>query len=164
MAFIERNLQVPTLVSFESRFGDTFVQTKNADLRVIQSHKVDRKVGMVVLGKGSWPGVAFHDLWPDWRNYSTLVIDIAVDANEALELNVRVHDIEHGLTGQSFDDRFNTSFTLSPGTHALRIPLDAIQEAPKARKMDLTQVSALVLFSQAKYAGRTFTIHEISLQ
>ena len=164
IAYLERNAQVPELVSFADRHGRLFTRIQHIDYELVAARPSQRAHAKVTLGSGPWPGVAFHDLWPDWSGYSDLVIDLSVDGDSSLQLHIRVHDALHRAYGQTFTDRFNRSFSLEPGDHTLTIPMTDILIAPRDRKMNLEAVSEIILFGSPEDAGRTFKIYSIRLQ
>ncbi len=163
-AYIERNHNEPILFSFDSSFSRKFVRMQNARLEVFDQSPGSRKAGQISLNKGAWPGIIFHDIWPDWRPYSTLIIDLGLAGEPSLEVNIRVNDRLHKLGNQPRNDRFNKTISLHPGRQTLRISLDEIQYAPKERRMDLSQIEGIVIFCSSAYAGRHFELLEIRLE
>ena len=117
----------------------------------------------IVLGSGPWPGISFHDLWPDWGHYESLVVTVAVEGTDELDIHLRVHDVKHRETNAHVD-RFNRSFTLSPGNHVLRIALADLRDAPRDRAMSLKEIDELIIFSDASNSGRSFRIYSIYLE
>jgi VanZ family protein len=158
-----RNSQLPLLANFDSKFGDAFIRKQNVDFQIVRLPD-GSKAAYVTFGAGPWPGVAFHDLWPDWLEYSVLAVDLSTEENEPLDINIRVHDLAHLRHDQMFSDRFNRSFTLGPGRHVLRIPLNDIQQAPRDRTIDLSKMEGIIIFGRSSIEKRSFYVHEISLQ
>lgn len=163
-AYIERILQQPVLVSFDARFGETFWRTQHTTLRLRHDQVTGKKIGIITLEEGAWPGILFNDVSPDWRGYSALVVELGLEGNAPLKINVRVHDRAHKLGKQPYKDRFNLSYELQPGRHTLRIPLEQIRNAPKDRQMDLSDIEGIVVFCSANNAGRQFQLVEIRLE
>lgn len=163
-AYIERGYQRPVLVSFDAHFGQYFRRTQHASLQLIDDPANAKIIGKITLDDGAWPGIIFHDVWPDWRSYSTLIVMFRLDGNEPLEVNIRVHDRDHRLGDQPYDDRFNRAVVLRPGDHTVHIPLEDIRDAPRQRQMDLSQIDGIVIFCSAKDEGRTFELLEIRLE
>lgn len=162
-AYVERNSRVPLLVNFDSASGDLFIYKQNIDFQVVQLPEDDHKVANITFGPGPWPGVTFHDLWPDWRDYSMLIVELSNAGSEPLEINLRVHDQAHLQHDQMHIDRFNTSFTLNPGKHVLQIPLEKIQQSPRDRLMDLSKIEGIIIFGRSSIEKKSFYVHEISL-
>lgn len=107
--------------------------------------------------------VDFRNLYPDWRNFSTLKIDIEVQSAQAFPLTVRVHDKEHLKGSQPHSDRFNRRFALQPGGNVLEIPLEEIESGPTTRKLDLSRIDGLVLFSNEDENEHKVRLHRVWL-
>ena len=163
-AYAERSHQHPVLVSFSARFGHYFRRMQNASLVVLRDEKYGQLSGQITLNEGAWPGIIFHDIWPDWRDYSALLVEFHLDGDKPLDVNIRIHDQDHRLGEQPYDDRFNKAIRLLPGHNTLLIPLEEIRDAPAKRKMDLSQIHEIIIFGTRNEAGRAFQILEIRLQ
>ncbi len=163
-AYAERHIQKPVLVSFDSFFSRTFVRPQHSTLAIIESPSGDGNIGRITLTDGAWPGLIFHDIWPDWRPYSELVIDLQLGTQAPSEIHFRVHDQLHQVGEQPYSDRFNLTRELQPGPHTLRIPLETIRHAPTGRQMDLSKIHGIVIFCSAKDAGRKFDLINIRLE
>jgi hypothetical protein len=162
-AYVWRLAIKPSLISFESPFVNTFVRPQHAKLSVKFDSSNDAKVGQIELHRGAWPGLIIHDIWPDWTEYSKLVIEVSVPGTEALDIHVRVHDRLHTTGEQLYNDRFNKKWTLTAGAHELRIPLDSVRTAPLNREMDMSRIDGIVIFCTRKEAGRVFTLKRLYL-
>jgi len=162
-AYSEQYALFPTIARFDSRFGHVLKRTQNIDYRVIPSGKGEPAHALVILKDKPWPGVAFHDIQPDWSEYSVLIVHLSIDGDFPLPINLRVHDEAH-KSSQKFSDRFNRAYSLQPGNHSLRIPLADLEHAPQGRSMDLSRISEVIVFSDASNAGRSFRLYEIRLE
>lgn len=162
-AFAERVVQRPTLLTFDSYFARTFVRPQNSTLAIIESPSGGETVGWVSLNEGAWPGLVIHDIWPDWRNHSELVVDLLLDTDSPSQINFRVHDRKHQAGEQPHNDRFNVSFTLPPGRHTVRIPLETLKHAPMGRQMDLANIAGIAIYCSKKEAGKKFGLISIRL-
>jgi VanZ family protein len=162
-AYMERSQLLPELASFDSKFGDMFFYAQNAELRKLRSVNTSFSAE-VSLGDGPWPGIIFHDLWPNWEPYSALIIEIENPGAESLPVNIRVHDRAHRKGDQPYGDRFNRSVDLAPGTQTIRISLSDIQSAPAGRQMNMAEIDGLVVFCTRQESGRKFVLHRIRLE
>ena len=162
-AYIERYSQYPAIVRFDSHFGRVLTRAQNIDYEIVTTGKREAAHALVTLQDKPWPGVAFHDVWPDWSGYKTLVVELGVNEASPLQINIRAHDASH-RANNAFSDRFNRTYTLDPGRHILEIPLHDLANAPRERLMDLSSMSELILFSDASNAGRSFRIYGIRLE
>lgn len=163
-AYLERNQLLPELVSFDATFGDMFFHVQNAEILRVRRSVGNAFSAEVSLDDGPWPGIIFHDLWPNWEPYSTLVVELENPGTESLPLNIRVHDRTHRNGDQPYDDRFNLSVDLAPGFQSIRIALTDLQSAPTGRQMDMTEIDGLVVFATQQEAGRKFVLHVVRLE
>ena len=163
-AYLERNQLLPTLANFDSKFGDVFYRMQNAQIRTVRRSTNQSISAEITLGDGPWPGIIFHDLWPNWESYSELVIQIENPENEPLPVNIRVHDRRHRDGDQPFSDRFNHTIDLAPGNQIVRISMLDIEDAPARRQMDLFAIDGIVIFYTQQEAGRRLFLHEIRLE
>ena len=162
-AYIERNIQFPVIFTADSSFGRRLVRAQNIRYEVVKSADGEEAHAEISFLDAPWPGVALHDIWPDWRSYNTLVVDLAIDGESALALGLRVHDDAHRYS-KRFNDRFNRTYDLDPGRHTLRIALSEVRHAPNSREMDLGKVSELIIFGTRAEAGRSFRLYGIRLE
>jgi len=163
-AYIERNIQKPLIVSFDSHFGRRFFLLQHARLRLSRQAETGKNIANIVLLEGAWPGLIMHDVWPDWRAYSSLVIELGLSGDLPLDINIRVHDRLHTKGQQPHNDRFNMEYVLRPGVHTLRVPLARIMNGPANRQMDLSEIEGIVIFCSAGQAGRSFQLASIRLE
>jgi hypothetical protein len=135
---------------------------------------VERNRVFPVIYDGDWPtrgefmtlrgmAIDFRNLYPNWRNYSTLSIDMDVLNNLPFQLTVRVHDKAHLKGSQPYSDRFNKQFDLYPGRNTIEIPLREIESGPTKRLMDLSRVDGLVLFSNQDEKEHTVRLNRVWL-
>ena len=135
---------------------------------------VERNRVFPVIYHGDWPtrgefmtlrgmAIDFRNLYPNWRDYSTLSIDMDVLSDLPFQLTVRVHDKEHLKGSQPYSDRFNKQFDLYPGRNTIDIPLREIESGPTKRLMDLSRVDGLVLFSNQDEEEHTVRLNRVWL-
>ena len=81
----------------------------------------------------------------DWSRYRELALDVTNASAAPLSLSIRIHDASHD---HRYEDRYNRVLVLAPEQRAtLAIPLEEIERGPRDRKLDLTQVADLMLFT-----------------
>lgn len=163
-AYLERSQLLPELASFDSSFSGVFYYVQNAELRTLRRPVGTSFSAEVSLGNGPWPGIIFHDLWPNWEPYTALIIEIENPGAESLRVNIRVHDRAHRDGDQPYSDRFNRSVDLAPGTKTIHITLADIQNAPAGRPMKMAEIDGLVVFCSQQESGRKFVLHRIRLE
>jgi VanZ family protein len=145
----QRDQRFPVLADFTQRYDRYFIMQRAAEFSPAPmperwAGRAGERALHVQLLDGSYPGMDFIEVPPDWSGYSTLAIDITNPTTVGLQLVVRVHDAAHD---KQVSDRFNRLFHLSPGTRkVLRIPLQEIASAPRTRDLDLRQVAGMIIF------------------
>ncbi len=163
-AYAERASALPSLVRFDSQLSRVFVHPQGARLNVKRDQSSGRAFAEIVLLEGTWPGVTFDDIWPNWEGYSDLVVEIENPDAEELSISIRVNDRQHHEGSQEYGDRFNRKIALAPGLNVIRISLHDVELAPESRKMDLADISKLIIFASREQAGRRFVIHSVYLE
>ncbi len=163
-AFVERNSIFPTLISFEAKFGRSFRRTNNAKLLVLEKSDNSRSAAQLTLRKGAWPGVIFHDLVPNWSDFSHIVIVWRSADGSPLNAYLQIHDHAHNRGKRLYSDRFNREHVLMPDFSELRISLADVQSAPRNRLMDLTNMEGVVISFSSNDFGRKVEIEEIRLE
>jgi hypothetical protein len=115
----------------------------------------------VSLHEGGWPGVDMQEPEPDWRGYESLEVGLYSDQSTDLPLTLRVHDKKYNT---QFTDRYNVLLLLKPGYNHFSLQLSEIAQAPKARRMDLGEISRVMIYAQRKYAGSSFCLLSMGLR
>ena len=164
VAYVERVRILPELARFDSVFAGTFFRLQNARLTKRANDVRGSASAEILLRDGPWPGIVFHDLWPDWEPYAVLIMEIENPESDELSVNVRVDDRDHHRGEQRFGDRFNRKINLTPGTNTVRIALADIKRAPDKRQMNMAEISGLIIFATRQEAGKRFVLHEIRLE
>ena len=98
-----------------------------------------------------WPGFQIQEVLANWEVYKTLVIQLYIQEPEDLTIYVgarRYIDPPNGAYVQ---------MTLNGGAHHLEIPREKL--AP-----DGTRVPDLLIYSEKKFSGRSFSLGEIGLR
>lgn len=106
-------------------------------------------------GKG-YEGVSLSHFPGNWRGFQFLELSI-YNEGEALKATLRIHDEAHVRGDMAYSDRYNLHFALEPGWNHLRVPLQAVAQAPATRQMQMDQVRNLGLF--VHNLGRSATIY-----
>lgn len=111
-----------------------------------------------------YSGVFFRDFPMNWRRHDHLVVKLKNFQTTPLAITVKVTDRMHEQGLHHYDERYNGSFTLLPGTNELFIPLADIEAAPKSRLLNLSEVARVDFFLTEKAQGEEFAIDYIALQ
>jgi VanZ family protein len=98
----------------------------------------------VSLTTSKYSGVSLKYFPNDWRDYTHLNFSIYNPDNDTLRVICRIHDVHHN---HSFNDRYNEAFYLKYGWNDFQIPINDILLAPKERRMDLSQIELIGIFT-----------------
>lgn len=155
-AHIQRAWALPQLVQLNSVLGRHFLEAFGA-------HWVSTRDGLLVQpDRGNWPGVALQEVWPDWRGYSALLIDVTNPNTQQLSLFVRVDDRR---PNPRFTERYNQHFELAPQSRrVIRIPLSEIASAPKGPPIDLAHMQKIMLFEDGRAPTYAFRLNSLRLE
>jgi hypothetical protein len=156
-AYVKRASLVPQLVQLDSVLGRHFLVASAA-------HFVATTDGSLRVqpDRGRWPGLSLEEVWPDWRAYSTLVIDLSNTANQAFSILVRIDDRR---SDPQFRDRYNQQFELAPlSRRVIRIPMREIESAPTGSKMDLAHIQRIILFEDGSRPTHPFYLNSLRLE
>ena len=155
--------QFPVLSDFESRLelsrwdGDAHYILSNA-------HTWHGKKALKIhLTTELYSGVSLVYLPSDWSGYKTLHFNVYDPDNQPLTMTCRIHDALHVKNGQHYSDRFNKQFALKPGWNEITMDLREVQNAPKGRAMDLTQIINVAIFATRLQAARVLYLDYIYL-
>lgn len=162
-AIVHRNSQFPVIYNGDIESERTFVSARNVYMETRWTQSLTRPYTRVESLSGHGFRIEIRNLMADWSDYANLNLDMDVVGEPDMEFTVRIHDKLHRRDDQPHSDRFNQRFTLRQGRNNLSIPLQDVRDAPHGRSMDLTDIEALVIFSNEDYAGRVFKLYEIRL-
>ena len=136
----------PLLAGFENSYelsrwgGDATMQRSQEQVR---QGKFSLRLSLTTA---IYSGIHFEHFPRDWRGFDSLRFSLYNDDILPLSVTVRVHDRKHEQGQQRYTDRFNRTFVLKHGWNDLKINLSDIQNSPKNRKMDLSEIRGLGIF------------------
>lgn len=145
----QRDDRFPVLADFTERYDRYFIlqyssEFSPATMPAPWANKAGEEAMHVSLLDGSYPGLNFIELQPDWSAYSTLAVDLTNPTSLNLRFELRVHDATHNNQPA---DRFGRRFDLAPGTRqVIRIPLQDIAAGPQTRALDLHNIAGMFIF------------------
>ncbi len=143
-ALVLRWQTFPVIVSFGSRLDIRFCSTGDREPDIVPAPwRTAERAVRVTFGPARHPGFAISGPWPDWSGYGELRFPVYSDSREPVRLTLRIHDSLHN---DEYQDRFNTLLEIHPGLNPVRIPVSAIQDAPKDRRMNLRRIRSVFLF------------------
>lgn len=151
--------QMPVINSFETGMEIQQLHFNPERVQVMQmkNHATQGLFSLAVtLNPARYSGVRVAVPVSDWSPYQQLQMDFFNPEPELLIVMLRISDRQHDRGENRFDDRFNQLITLKPGWNHIAIPLSRIRTAPKARAMNLDEVSSIGLFASNLPAPREF--------
>ncbi|MBN1626088.1 MAG: hypothetical protein JW944_06140 [Deltaproteobacteria bacterium] len=98
---------------------------------------------MLELYPSGYPGMSPLLKDKDWRAYESLNLDIYNPEEKEMKIVVRIDDRGDA---PDYDDRYNHSFVLMPGSNRINIPLNTLVTSGTKRNLDLKDIQALVIF------------------
>jgi VanZ family protein len=163
-SYANRHRNFPVLFTPASRLDLYFIAPDiHPATRVeLTGQDAGRYALLVPLIERPYAGVTLFEPSPDWRGYSTLVVDLTNPGSVDLKLIIRVHDRHHNGI---YADRYNADYSIPPGTRrVITTPLAAIESAPRGRSMDMAHIAAIMLFRTGAGGPPALLLNEIALQ
>jgi hypothetical protein len=137
--------QFPLLGDFETRFEARRWSSGTIDTSIARqgnaSLRVELKAGQ------QYPGTTLKRSIGNWQGYLFLELSIHNPGPYPVRMTISIRDKEHFDRGGEYKDRFNQSFFIQQGWNDLRIPIGAIENAPAERKLDLSGLTEVVVFT-----------------
>lgn len=163
-AILDRNARFPVIFSGDAIREEMFLSGEKMLIGVDWDAERGRIFTRLSFLADSSSKLEFRDLSSDWLGRSSLIIEAYVDGADPVELSIRVNDSLHRIGAQHYDDRFNAELRFSAGWNEIEIPLRSIASAPSNRRMDLSKVDAIVLFTGPNATVRTIDLYGIRLR
>jgi VanZ family protein len=145
-----RAVAFPVLADFTGSWQQPFLNVGRSQLTRVPapagwSEKAGSRVARLTFLDAPWPGVAIREPYPDWSGYQALRFQLWSELDAPVELVLRVDDTHRD---RSHRDRFNASFIVTPGLNDFTVPLSTIIQGPRDRKLDVSDISQIILFSR----------------
>lgn len=165
--YLNRWVQAPELITFDSKFGYHFLSAGNATTMLalvppqFAAHPNEYALYVTPQLNNRWAGITLEEPVPDWRAYANLEIEIINPNSAPLELLLRIDDRNHN---QEFTDRFNRTLTVGAKQRSVQIiALSDIEQAPATRQMALDEMARLVLFQDTQRHPQSFYLRGLRL-
>lgn len=161
--------EFPSLDSFEN--GSSRWRGADATIGSITDPKLATDGDHVLqwdLQVAEYPGCHMYEPPRDWSAFDRLEFDIQLADNAAVEqltITLKIQDIPHRTQyGSEFEDRFHREIQLTRGTtHAIAVDLVDIENSPATRKMEMSQIGLLELFSIDVSTAMTVYVDNVRL-
>ncbi|WP_039911809.1 VanZ family protein [Cellvibrio mixtus] len=151
--------QMPVVNNFDSSADMQQVHFNSTQVQIAQSenYAVNGKFSLAVtLNPGRYSGLRLTIPARNWVSYRQLKMSFFNPDPELLIVSLRISDLQHDRGDNLYNDRFNKLLTLKQGWNEVLIPVSEIQSAPKAREMNLAEVSSMGLFTSNLAHSRKF--------
>ena len=138
--------QFPLISGFENKTElSRWAGSSELNRSTLKSTEGLYSLGFLLSAEG-YSGVAIRNSPSNWQAYRTLQFDVWSPLG-GLPVSVRIHDRLHTDGDQLYADRFNKHFGLKRGWNRVSISLNEVQNAPKNRELNLSEVWGFGLFS-----------------
>lgn len=157
--WIQARNRFPVLADFETPFqrerwrGGEIVRLDDSANRVIRFR----------FDTAKYSTLSLVHLEGDWRGYDCFRFLVFNPQTNRVRLSLRINDLEHDLSGQRYDDRFNRALAVQPGWNAYAFDLVEIANAPKSRKMNLAEIERILFFTSAQLEPATLYFDDLLL-
>jgi hypothetical protein len=140
-------IQFPLLCDFETPFeAQRWYSAWDLPLeKNIVRH--GKKALQVQLANAPYTAVSMRFFPSDWSDYTNFHFSIYNSRQDTLDLTLRINDQKYYLSGQYYDDRLNRPLQLATGWNDYTIPITAIVNAPKTRKMDIRNIKLICFYA-----------------
>jgi VanZ family protein len=160
-ALAKRDADFPCVVCPTSWLDLRLLETNGADVALDGARDTNESALRIQLQNGQFPGVSWSSPSSDWRDYDTLVLEVTNPGATPTQLTLRIDDAKHNY---DFADRFNHTIIVPSNGHLKEcIPLSDLENAPKDRVMDLSQIAHIALFGNKNSHQRYFYLNYIRL-
>lgn len=158
--------QFPVLSDFSTPF-EMYRWRSSASTRVVELEPgTDRRQMEVTFTAGQLTGAHMIHLATDWTEYTSVNLRLYSPYSDLLPVTIRTHDREHSTGAYQFinEDRFQKRFQLEPGWNQISIPLADIIDAVSTRRIKLSDMQQIGLFTRPEDESRTVYIDAVYLQ
>jgi len=157
--YAKRAAAFPMLADFTASWQRPFLSLGRSELENVPAPDgweamEGQRVARVTFLDAPWPGVTVREPRPDWSGYEALRFQVWSELEQPVEIVLRVDDSHRD---RDHADRFNGSFIVMPGLNDFAVPLETIAAGPRARRLDLADVSQFILFSRRP--GEPFVLY-----
>ena len=155
--------QFPVLGDFETRL-EANRWSSGVIVEGIARHGTHSlKVDLGIDQTKKYHGTTLQRSFGDWQGYTTFAFSLFNPDDQPLTITVSIRDHEHFRRGGEYSDRFNRRFEMGPGWNDIAIPIADIQNAPAERKLELDDLSEVVIFTVDPPAPRQMYLDYVRL-
>jgi len=155
--------QFPVLGDFETRL-EVNRWSRGVIVRDISRHGTHSlRVDLGIDRRKKYRGTTLRRSFGDWRGYKTFAFSLFNPDDPPLTITVSIRDHENNRRGGEYHDRFNHRFAMQPGWNDVAIPISDIQNSPEERKLELDDLSEVVIFTVDPPAPRRMYLDYVRL-
>jgi hypothetical protein len=154
----------PMIADFENK--NELKQWSGKNLTISNEYVLTGLYSMKVelSAETKYSGFTLKHMSSNWSNYQYLLINIYNPSSETLKLSAKITDFEHDIHNQAFNNRYNQTITLAGSQWTkVKIKLADIKNGPNKRKLDLSQMSQLGLFTTGLTENKIIFLDSITL-
>ena len=156
--------QFPYLGTFETPFEITRWESINSKIKVSHGIKSRGKASLRIdLTATKYSGATLEYLPRDWRGFSSVRFEVYNPQKFPLKMICRINDFAHNRNGYHRQDRFNQKIIIEPGWNKFKIPMEQIQNAPKNRRMNMTEIESFTLYAYRLNQPRSVYLDDLRL-
>ena len=166
-AYADRAVSFPTIAQFRGSLDLAFIEPQGASAEIVElpdrwSRTAGERALRITYADRQPRAVQVVEPSSDWRGYSAVAVDITNPGESELRLTFRIFDAAHRM---DYRDRFNLPIAIPGRTRAtVRVTLDAVETAPRSRRMDLSRIADVMLFGQPADGAGEFYLSRLSLE
>lgn len=159
---IEMYKNFPALVSFNSPYA--LANWDGEKLQILEN-TVDSKYYIKAKLEAAKPysTLTLKHFVKNWEDYNYLEIYLYLPSNNALNICFKITDRQHNRENPTYQNRFNFCQNIHSGLNHFKIPLIEIETSPLKRKLDLSDLSEVTIFSKNLKVDKNIYIYSIEL-
>ena len=152
----------PVLSDFESSLEVSRWEAKGRTILVRDPVKNGQYALMVQLNTDRYSGLALRHFPENWSKAQALTFSI-YNPGKMITLHYRIHDWKHRGENQAYFDRYNGHTDLVTGWNTITIPMEAIKNGPKYRKMEMDHIRGFGLFVTEQPVAKILFLDDVKL-
>jgi hypothetical protein len=162
-----REHRFPVLADFSRQLDPYFLGQNRAAVELVPMPErwvttKDETTLRVLFAKEPYPGIEISEPAPDWRQYSTMALDLTNPTEAEVRVVLWVSDAQHNY---EYADRLNKVLRIAPQTRTVeRIALTEVENAPGTRRMDLSRMANIAVFRAEPRDGRELYVSRVWLE
>jgi hypothetical protein len=162
-----REQRFPVLADFSRQLDPYFLGQNRAEVDLLPmpqqwAASKDETTLRVLFAREPYPGIEISEPAADWREYSTLALDLTNPTEVEVRVVLWVSDAQHDY---EYADRLNKVLRVPPHTRSVvRVPVTEVENAPATRRMDLSRMANIAVFRAEPGDGRELYISRVWLE